>query len=170
MPEHPDTPTKPTRNAGATNACPNAEVPETESDREEDLGAKKTRPPRHVLKYVVVKCWVTGERAEMDEDQIRSELEAEMRHLMELSGQRKFFGHETLPTDIWFWKLGSDHEDRRCIRYVVHRCPMRHWCQCKVSCRVVTRPDFIELQRHGLHDKDSHDNDRAKKLKYDHRL
>jgi hypothetical protein len=31
----------------------------------------------------------------------------------------------------------------------------------------VTGPDFIELQRHGLHDKDSHDNDGSKKLKYD---
>ncbi len=30
----------------------------------------------------------------MDEDQIRSELEDEMRHLMTLSGQRKFFGHK----------------------------------------------------------------------------
>ena len=44
---------------------------------------------------------------------------------------------------------------------------MRHQCQCKVSCRIVTGPDFIELQRHGLHDKDSHDNDGSKKLKYD---
>ncbi len=45
-PEHPVTPTKPTRSAGASaasHACPNAEVPETESDREEDLGAKKIR-------------------------------------------------------------------------------------------------------------------------------
>ncbi len=44
---------------------------------------------------------------------------------------------------------------------------MRHWCQCKVSCRLVTGLKFIELQRHGLHDKDSHDNDGSKKLKYD---
>jgi hypothetical protein len=88
-PEHPVTPTKPTCNDGASQADPDAKVRETDSDREEDLGAKKIRRPRHVLKYVVVKRWVTGDRAEMDEDQIRSELEADMRHLMELSGQRK---------------------------------------------------------------------------------
>jgi hypothetical protein len=41
------------------------------------------------LKYVVVKRWVTGERVKQDEDAIRSELEAEMRKLMELSGQQK---------------------------------------------------------------------------------
>ncbi len=84
-PEHPVTPTKPTCNAGASHADPDAEGRETESDWEEDLGAKKRRPPRHVLKYVVVKRWVTGDRAEMDEDAIRSELETEMRELMELS-------------------------------------------------------------------------------------
>ena len=32
--------------------------------------------------------------------------------------------------------------------------------------RVVISPDFIELQRCGLHDKNSHDNDQSKKLKY----
>ncbi len=73
-PQHPVTPTKPTRNDGASHADPDAEVREIESDREEDLGAKKIRLPRHVLKYVVVKLSVTGERAEMDEDEIQSEL------------------------------------------------------------------------------------------------
>jgi hypothetical protein len=82
-PEHPVTPTKPTRNDGASHAYPDAEGRKTESDREEDLVVKKIRQPRHVLKYVVVKRWVTGERAKMDEDQIRSELEAEMRHLID---------------------------------------------------------------------------------------
>ncbi len=56
-PEHPVTPTNPTRNDGASHADPDAEVPETESDLEQDLGAKKLRPPYHVLKYVVVKLW-----------------------------------------------------------------------------------------------------------------
>ncbi len=88
----------------------------------------------------------------MDEDQIRSELEAEMQHLMELSGQRKFFGYKTLPTDIGFWKLWRDHKDRRSIQNDVYRCPVRHQSLCEVSCRVVTGPDFIELQRHGLRD------------------
>ncbi len=85
---------------------------------------QKFRLPRHVLKYMVVKRWVTGERAKMDEERIQSELEAEMRHLMELSRKRKFFGHKTLPTDIGFsgfWKLGRDHTDRCGIRYDVYR-------------------------------------------------
>jgi hypothetical protein len=65
-----------------------------------------------------------------------------------------------------FWKLRRDHRDRRGIRYDVYRCPLCHRCLCYVSCSVVTGPDFLELQRHGLHDKDSHNNDDSKKLKY----
>ena len=48
-PEHPVTPTKPTRNDGASHADPDAEGLETESDGEEDLGATKIRRARHVL-------------------------------------------------------------------------------------------------------------------------
>ena len=126
-PEHPVTPTKPTRNDGASHADPDAEGRETESDREEDLVAKKIRPPRHVLKYVVVKRWVTGDRAEMDEDAIRSELETEMRELMELSrqsGQRKFPGHRTLDTDRGHWKLPSIiwTDAASNINYIAVRC------------------------------------------------
>ncbi len=64
-PGHPvtGTPTKTTRNDWASHADPDAEGRETESDREEDLGATKIRRARHVLQYVVVKRWVTGERA-----------------------------------------------------------------------------------------------------------
>ena len=59
-PEHPVTPTKPPRNDGASRADPYAEDPYRRSDEEEGLGAKKIRPPRHVLQYEVVPRWVTG--------------------------------------------------------------------------------------------------------------
>ncbi len=66
-PEHPVTTTKPTRNDGPSHADPDAEGRENESDGKEDLRATKIRWARHVLQYVVVKRWVTGEKAEMDE-------------------------------------------------------------------------------------------------------
>ena len=122
------------------------------------MGAKKRRPPRHVLQYVVVKRWVTGDRAEMDEDQIRSELETEMRELMELSGQRKFPGHKTLDTYRGHWKLAgfmwTDAASN--MKYIAVRCVIGVSAR---SVAVVTGLDFIELQRHG---KDSHDNDGSK--------
>ena len=165
-PPHPVTPTKPSGNDGASRADPYAADPYRLSDEEEGVGAKKIRPPRHVLQYEVVKRWVTGERAIMSNEQIRAELEEIMYAHMEMSGQRKFFGHKTLPTDLGSWKLGRKHTDKYCIRYDVYRCPMRHRCECKISMRVVTGPDFLELQRCGLHDKNSHDNDQSKTLTY----
>ena len=73
--EHPVTPTKKSRNHGASHADPDAADPDRRSDQEEGLEAKKTRPPRHVLQYEVVKRWVTGERAVLSEAQIKTELE-----------------------------------------------------------------------------------------------
>ena len=118
-PAHPVTPTRPSRNDGASRANSDAEDQYRQSDEEEGLGAKKFRPPRHVLKYEVVKRWVTGERAELDDDKINSELEDLMREHMELSCQRRFFGHRINPTDKGLWKLARFHTDKRGIRYDV---------------------------------------------------
>ena len=74
-PEHPVTPTKPSRNDGASHADSDAKDLYCRSDEEEGLGVKKIRPPRHVLKYEVAKRWDTGERAALDDDKINSELE-----------------------------------------------------------------------------------------------
>ena len=115
-PENPITPTKPSRNDGASRADSDAEDPAAQSDEDEGIGAKKIRPPRHVLKYEVVKRWVTGDRAELDDDKINSELEDLMREHMKLSGQRKFFGHRSNPTDKGLWKLARYHTDKRGIR------------------------------------------------------
>jgi hypothetical protein len=163
---HPVTPTKPPPNDGASRADPYAADPYRLSDEEEGLGATKIRPPRHVLQYEVVKRWVTGEKALQSDAQIRAELEEEMYRHMELSGQRKFFGHRTLDTDLGSWKLGRSHTNKYHIVFDVYRCPLRNRCDCQCSMRVVTGPDYIELQRCGLHDKNSHDNDKSKTLKY----
>ena len=67
-PEHPVTPTKPPCNDGPSRANPYAADPYRLSDEAEGLGVTKIRQPRHLLQYEVVKHWVTGERAELDED------------------------------------------------------------------------------------------------------
>ena len=48
------------------------------------------------MKYEVVKRWVTGERAEIDEDAIKTQLEDLMREYMELSCQRRILVTEHL--------------------------------------------------------------------------
>ena len=47
-PPHPVTPTKPSRNDGASHADSDAEDPDPRSDEEEESGATKIWPPRHV--------------------------------------------------------------------------------------------------------------------------
>lgn len=47
---------------------------------------------------MVLKGWVTGDKAVQDEDESQCELDGFMRELMELSGQRNFIGHKSLPT------------------------------------------------------------------------
>ena len=129
-PPNPVTPTKATRNDGASHADSDAEDPDRRSDEEEELGATKIRPPRHVLQYEVVQRWVTGEKALQSDAHIRAELEEEMYRHMELSGQRKFFGHRTLDTDLGSWKLGRSHTNKRGIKYDVYRCPLCNRCGC----------------------------------------
>ncbi len=84
-------PTKASSNDGASYAKQDAIDLETQSEEEEELAPKTQRPPRQVLTYVVVKRWVTGDRAKQDEDEIQCELDALMREWMELSRQLKLF-------------------------------------------------------------------------------
>ncbi len=98
-PEHPITPTKASGNDGAM------QILLTKSRKLNQNGMKsyvQKRSGHHVLKYEVTKCWVTGKRAEMDEEVIQSELDAARRELMELSRQRKLFDHKALPTNEGF--------------------------------------------------------------------
>ena len=110
-PENPVAHTKPSCNDGASHADPDAEDPSAQSDEEEELGVRKIRQPRHVLKYEVVKRWLTGERAKQDEDKTEAEREEFMRQYMELSGQRKFFVHKINSTDKGLWNLGRSYTD-----------------------------------------------------------
>jgi hypothetical protein len=64
---------------------------------------------------VVLKAWVTGDKAVQDEDESQCELDGFMRELMELSGQRNFIGHKSLPTDKGSRKLGRSHTDNHTI-------------------------------------------------------
>jgi hypothetical protein len=71
----PVTPTKSLCNYGARHDNPHAESSSAESDedqgKEEEPVAPKKRT-RVLAKYVRVKQWITGERAEMDEEDIEN--------------------------------------------------------------------------------------------------
>ena len=90
IPDAPDpvTPTKSLRNYGARHDNPDAETSSAESDEdhgeEKELVAPKKRT-RVLAQYMPVKRWITGERAEMDDEDIENQLFEEAHQLMQLS-------------------------------------------------------------------------------------
>ena len=74
------------------------------------------------MAYEVVQRWVTGDWAELTEQEIQAQLVVEACKLMELSGQRKFPCHKALDTDLGGWKFARDHTDKRGVKFAVYRC------------------------------------------------
>ena len=70
-PPNPVMPTDSTGNDGAGHADPDAENSDSESDLE---AQQKQKRARTVLAYEVVQRWVTGDRAELTEQEIQAEL------------------------------------------------------------------------------------------------
>ncbi len=87
-PPEPVTPTKSPGNHGAGHDNTEAERFSSESDDdqgevEEPVAPKKRT--RVIAQHVQVKRWVTGERAELDDEDIEQDLFEEARQLMQLS-------------------------------------------------------------------------------------
>ena len=122
-PPNPAMPTDSTGNAGAGDAEPDAENAESGSDLE---APQKRKRPRTVLSYEVVPRWVTGDRAELTEQEIQTQLEVEACKLMELSRQRKFSCHKALDTDLGGWKFARDHTNKRGVKFEVYRTIVRY--------------------------------------------
>jgi hypothetical protein len=164
IPESPNpvTPTKPPRNDGGGYDNLDAEFPLTQSDEEQEERPKQKR------KHTYVKRWVTGERAVLPEDDIERELFEEARELMHLSGLKKLPGHKGPDTDLHLWKNArAGHKTRTGMAYTIYCCPLRHRCKCMKTIRVGRGRGLLILERYGLHDVHSHDEDGSKYLKYD---
>ncbi len=132
---YPVTPTKLPRNAGAGQDNQDAENSECHYDSDEPFRKKKKtqtatkKRERHLIVYVPIKRWLTGDRAEMEEEEMMFDVAEEARKKMLLSGFKKPI-HPT-PSDLGLWKKGQVHESRG-ITYTIYRCPMsrRAGCRC----------------------------------------
>jgi hypothetical protein len=167
---NPVTPTKPLRDCGARHDHPEAESSCAESDdnqsEEEEPVAPKKRA-RVLAQYVLVKLWITGERAEMDDEDIENQLFVEARDLMQLSRLKKLPGHKGLSTDLHLWKrAGRDHTTRAGMTYTIFCCPMSHQCDCKCTISVGRGDGILILERCCLHDMSCHATDKSKFLQY----
>jgi hypothetical protein len=84
----PFTPTKSLRSYGGRHDNTYVESSSAESDDDEGEEEEPVMPKKRtgvLAQYVLVKGWVTGEHAEMDEEDIENQLLVEARKLMQLS-------------------------------------------------------------------------------------
>jgi hypothetical protein len=169
---NPVTPTKPPRNAWAGQDNPDAENLECQYDSDEPfLKKRKTLTETkklewHLIVYVPIKQWLTGERAEMGEEEMMFDVTEEARKEMLLSGFKKPIHPK--PTNLGLWKKGQVHESR-CITYTICKCPMsgRAGCQCMLRLVMAKDAGYLKLQHSELrHHAASHAQDDSKKLKY----
>ncbi len=145
MGSNPVTPTKPPRNAGAGQDNPDAQNSECQYDSDEPQRKKKEaqvetkKRERHLIVYVPIKRWPTGERADMEEEEMMFDV---ARKEMLLSGFKKAI--HSNPTDLGLWKKGQVHESRG-ITYTIYKCLMSGRAGCRCMLRLVMAKDYLEL-------------------------
>ena len=91
----PRTPTKSTGNDGA-GADNHNDSTESENSSDSDLPQAKQKRRRAPLDYVLIKQWVTGEKAAMDDEDIDNEMFNEAREFMSASLLRKLPVHVSM--------------------------------------------------------------------------
>jgi hypothetical protein len=110
---NPVTPTKLPLNARAGQDNQDAEILECQYDSDEPVRKKKkTRTEtkkleRHLNVYVSIKRWLTGDRAEMEKEEMMFDVAEEARKEMLLSGLKNPIHPK--PTDLGLWKKGQVH-------------------------------------------------------------
>ena len=158
----PRTPTKSTGNDGAGADDQNGS---TESENSSDDGLASAKQKN--AKYVLMKRWVTGEEAEMEEEDIENEMFGLARDYMSASLLRKLPGHKSKETDYHLWKEFRRYTTKKGAQNRIFRCPMRHRCGCKAGIWISEGTGWKQLDRIGEHNADSHKQDKSKYLKHD---
>ncbi len=97
------------------------------SDEQQSANLKSKRKWTGRIQWTKIKRWVTGETAEMDQDDIDRELFELARQCMEVSKLKKLPGHIAEETDVSLWKQYSDSTKKKSgIRIRDFRCPLKH--------------------------------------------
>jgi hypothetical protein len=160
------TPTKSTANDGA-GADNHNDSTESENSSDSDLPPTKQKTRRTPLDYVLIKQWVTGEKASMEEEDIENEMFNAARDYMSVSLLRKLPNHFSKPTDFYLWQQVRDWTTKRGVRNRFFHCPMRFRCGCTAGIRIMEGPGWKQLHKFGEHDASSHKEDKSKYLKHE---
>ncbi len=114
---------KPPSNDGACHDNPNAEIPLTQSDEEEEFRPKqkRKRAPRVLATCEAVHCWVTKDKATQPEEDIQLEIFEHAKRFMHLSGLKKLPVHKGLDTDHHLWeKAGAHWHTSHGVTYILY--------------------------------------------------
>ena len=118
--------------------------------------------------FELIKRCVTGERAEMEPDDIEREMFKIAREFTDASKLKKIPSHKQNPKDFHLWKFSrGGTRSKSGQEFKVSKCPMCYRCGCDARIRITTGPEFTQIEKHGEHHVNSHDEDRSKYLKHD---
>jgi hypothetical protein len=148
------TPTKAIRNDGAGHAEPDAKGIKSESDADvekqlgESTGKKRNYTGCHKYLFQVIKQWVTGEDAILEDTEIQHEVYTEMKKFMHVSGLKKTPCHKQKETDIHLWKQYSKayRNYKTCDWTRPFQCPLHNRCGCQAQVKLITCDNFIWLE------------------------
>jgi hypothetical protein len=161
VPTNARTPRPVARNGGAVRVRFNGEGSKSASSPVCPTKFKKhRRAPREYVRpkeWKVVRRYATGGRAQLDTEDIDFDIYKKARELMESSGMIMLPQQEVQAGGVHLWQLrrqATSASNGFAIREF--QCPMRHLCKCNVGLRIVEGPGFMQLERLGMHDRQSH--------------
>ncbi len=113
--------------------------------------------------------WATGEDAVLEEAEIQHQIYTVMKKFMHESGLKKTPGIKPKDTNFNLWKQFSKayHNNKTGNWTLPFRCPLRNrlGCGCQAQVKLVTCADYSRLEFSGMHDENSHAEDKSKNLK-----
>ena len=137
-----------------------------DDDRPVSKKARQYRRPRAEWDRVLE--FAKGDDAEMDEDEMKAQIDKLARELMEAGKIFKLAGHKTGPNDYFMWKLVRSWTiDGGHTLVSWFRCPLSYRFGCTCEIKKYDGESYMALEKRGEHDDDSHhpDKDKSKHLK-----
>jgi hypothetical protein len=105
----------------------------------------------------LIKRWVTGEKAEMEPQDIERELFKLARDWMPQSKLKILPGHQSRPTDASLGKQYREYKaKKKSVLIQLFRCQFHHRCGCQAGIRVMEGPAYMQLDRCGEDNANSH--------------
>ena len=174
-------------NGGAGHAESDAEGTNAESDSDVEKKfakstgrgkwCRETTKPRKTIEkrkyapfseYREVGRWATGPDSTLEPREIDREIHVLMKKYMQDSRLMQTPAHDQLSTDKALWKQNRAEYHNSRTDEMIHMfdCPLKYRCKCKAKVRIITGRGYKRLEFSGIHDENSHADDKSKSLRY----